>query len=138
MIVEESPDRARLGKIGKAPEEAGQQPVSVDARVPVETAVKNRAEPGRRLRVARPLQNMAGLVRIFASHMAERHGREAGGDALVEPKVVPLCHDAAPKSRVIGAALVETKRFGNGRRALVELRGIEPLTSAVRLQRSPI
>ena len=37
-----------------------------------------------------------------------------------------------------GLALVRVTQDSLGGRALVELRGIEPLTSAVRLQRSPI
>jgi len=58
--------------------EPAQQPVAVDARMPIEAAMEERMKLAWGARVFRSAQNVARLVRIFARDVPEGDAGEAG------------------------------------------------------------
>ncbi len=68
----------------KQPPGTQQQPIAVDAAVPVEAAEEDRMQRARPERVLGPLHDMVELVRKFAGDVAERELGEAVGDARGE------------------------------------------------------
>ena len=56
-----------------------EQPIAMDAGVPVEAAVEHRVQLGRRPRLGAG-QHMVELVRIFAGDVAERDAGQLRGD----------------------------------------------------------
>ncbi len=77
LLVEQSFDI--VGYVGsrKASQYSREQPVAVDAGMPVEAAVKHRVQGGWRPGVGVGAQHMSGLVGVFAPHMAKGDAREA-------------------------------------------------------------
>jgi Ca2+-binding RTX toxin-like protein len=74
--VEEVADAIGLRQLGKQPEHAGQQPVPVHARVPVEAAMEERVERARRHGILIRVQHVIRLVRIFPPDVRKRRLRE--------------------------------------------------------------
>lgn len=62
--------RRRLGQIGKEPADPCEQPISVNAAVPIKAAEEDRMHLPRDIYVAVRFHDMVCLVRIFARDMA--------------------------------------------------------------------
>ena len=79
-LVQARADLARARPVREQPEHPRQQPVAVHARVPVETAVEDRMQLARRLRVLGAGHHVVELVGVLAADVAERQPGEAGGE----------------------------------------------------------
>ena len=82
--AERGTGRLREAGIGVQTGESGQQPVSVDGRMPIEAPIEGRRQLSRRLDVLVAVEHVRDLVRVLLMDTTERQVGEAGRNGDVE------------------------------------------------------
>ncbi len=86
MRVDEGADSLCLRDAWEQPIEVRQEPVPVDAGVPVEAPVEDRVERARPMEIGVAAEDVVGLVRVLVRHVTKRDARQRAATELGQSK----------------------------------------------------